>query len=68
MAVAAGDNHTIALTADGRVMAWGSNQFGQLGARNNAEVADKPGGTFDAQARTSYLFTQRVCKPSHGIS
>jgi alpha-tubulin suppressor-like RCC1 family protein len=30
-AVAAGLNHTVALKSDGTVMAWGSNQYGQLG-------------------------------------
>jgi alpha-tubulin suppressor-like RCC1 family protein len=29
--VAAGTNHTLALTADGRLYAWGSNAWGQLG-------------------------------------
>jgi alpha-tubulin suppressor-like RCC1 family protein len=29
--VAAGSGHTLALTADGRLYAWGSNEFGQLG-------------------------------------
>ncbi|MCC3153644.1 hypothetical protein Q3A66_12515 [Hymenobacter sp. BT770] len=29
--VAAGNDHTLALTADGRLFAWGNNQFGQLG-------------------------------------
>ena len=29
--VAAGNDHTLALTADGRLFAWGNNQLGQLG-------------------------------------
>jgi len=40
VAVAAGSDHTIALTADRRVWTWGSNGSGQLG-RSTA-------GTFDA--------------------
>jgi alpha-tubulin suppressor-like RCC1 family protein len=31
VAVAAGDAHSLALRQDGRVFAWGSNEFGQLG-------------------------------------
>src|SRR5689334_22201632 len=31
-AVSAGDNHSLGLTADGVVYAWGSNSAGQLGA------------------------------------
>ena len=30
-AIAAGGHHSLALLADGTVMAWGSNEFGQLG-------------------------------------
>ena len=30
-AVAAGDEHSLALTADGRVLAWGHNSYGELG-------------------------------------
>jgi inhibitor of Bruton tyrosine kinase len=30
-AIAAGPDHTIAITEDGRVWTWGSNQYGQLG-------------------------------------
>lgn len=35
-AIAAGGAHTLALTADGRVYAWGSNQLGQLGNGSNS--------------------------------
>ena len=35
IAVAAGDNHTLALGSDGRVWAWGLNSYGQLGNGNN---------------------------------
>lgn len=31
VAVAAGENHSLALTDDGKVWAWGYNDFGQLG-------------------------------------
>lgn len=31
VALAAGENHTVALCADGSVAAWGSNYFGQVG-------------------------------------
>src|SRR5262245_15171572 len=31
VAIAAGENHSLALTSDGRVLAWGDNLVGQLG-------------------------------------
>src|SRR5437016_4202716 len=34
LAVAAGGTHALALTADGRVFAWGTNDSGQLGTGN----------------------------------
>ena len=36
MAVAAGENHSLCVTRNGWVFAWGSNRFGQLGIGNNA--------------------------------
>ncbi|MEP7300675.1 MAG: hypothetical protein ABI699_04040 [Caldimonas sp.] len=37
--VAAGDGHSLALAADGRVWAWGNNDSGQLGDATNAPRA-----------------------------
>ncbi|MYR01852.1 hypothetical protein GTX23_25550, partial [Streptomyces sp. SID6139] len=49
-AVAAGLSHSLALTSDGRVLAWGYNAFGQLGDGTTTErltpvEADLPIGT-----------------------
>ena len=40
VAIASGANHSLALTADGEVYAWGSNIYGQLGNGENSESAD----------------------------
>jgi alpha-tubulin suppressor-like RCC1 family protein len=41
--VAAGDSHSAALLANGTVMSWGSNVFGQLGiGTRNFEASDDP--------------------------
>ncbi len=37
--IAAGEDHCLALTSGGRLFAWGSNQFGQLGLGPN--IGDK---------------------------
>ena len=46
VAVAAGNSHSLALKADGTVLAWGYNGYGQLGDRTHhqsllASVADR---------------------------
>ncbi|WP_075983178.1 RCC1 domain-containing protein [Bacillus massilinigeriensis] len=38
----AGAEHTVALTSDGSVYAWGSNEYGQLGLSINTEKSIKP--------------------------
>ena len=35
--ISCGHRHSVALTVDGKMLAWGDNQFGQLGNRNNSE-------------------------------
>ena len=40
--VACGWNHTLALTQDGTVMAWGSNAFGQLGLPSVDKQSETP--------------------------
>jgi alpha-tubulin suppressor-like RCC1 family protein len=37
--VAAGENHSLALSDSGTIYAWGSNRFGQLGTGNNSSSA-----------------------------
>lgn len=36
--IAAGNDHTLALTTDGRLFAWGNNQYGQLGDGSNHDA------------------------------
>ena len=37
VAVAAGNKHSLALTADGHVYAWGDNTYDQLGASSTVD-------------------------------
>lgn len=39
--VAAGGEHSLAITTDGRVMAWGDNSFGQLGVGGAGAASGK---------------------------
>jgi alpha-tubulin suppressor-like RCC1 family protein len=54
--IAAGSGHTLALTADGRVYSWGSNQYGQLGigssfpSSSNSPVAVLGSGLIEGKA------------------
>jgi alpha-tubulin suppressor-like RCC1 family protein len=41
-AVSAGDSNNLALIADGAVLAWGGNYYGQLGNGSNALTSDIP--------------------------
>ncbi|KAL8272955.1 hypothetical protein Esti_003123 [Eimeria stiedai] len=42
VAVACGEGHCLALTSDGRVYAWGSNSYGQLGVGGSPRVVQAP--------------------------
>jgi alpha-tubulin suppressor-like RCC1 family protein len=42
VAVAAGANHSLALTADGNVWGWGNNGLGELGVGTDSETRDAP--------------------------
>ena len=41
IAIALGQNHTIAITSQGETFTWGSNSFGQLGYAPNATLKDE---------------------------
>jgi alpha-tubulin suppressor-like RCC1 family protein len=41
-AIAAGLNHSLALTSTGRILAWGDNSVGELGTGSSAAASDTP--------------------------
>lgn len=41
VAVAVGENHSLALSSDGQVFSWGSNQYGQLGVPSENSIEPK---------------------------
>ena len=48
--LAAGSDHTCAIASDSSLKCWGGNEFGQLGAGDNAARGDDAGETGDALA------------------
>jgi alpha-tubulin suppressor-like RCC1 family protein len=40
--ICGGDNHTLLLTKEGEVYAWGSNEFGQTGHGDSERVVEEP--------------------------
>ena len=42
--LAAGSDHTCAIASDSSLKCWGGNEFGQLGAGDNAARGDDAGG------------------------
>jgi len=56
-AIAAGGDHTVALTSDGQVFDWGNNSYGQLGngtiAHNSMPVAAFSGGVLAGKIVTA---------------
>jgi alpha-tubulin suppressor-like RCC1 family protein len=58
--VASGDNHVVALKADGTVWCWGRNQFGQLGDNTGPLPPPNPGPGYKAiptQVKSSTTLT-----------
>jgi alpha-tubulin suppressor-like RCC1 family protein len=69
VAVAAGDSHSLALCADGTMVAWGYNAYGQLGNRSTTDstvpVAVNSGGLLAGKAvvavSTGSAFNLALC-------
>jgi hypothetical protein len=70
IATASGNMHSLALTRDGMVFAWGDNRFGQLGLPDNVQRSDFPefvmdGGQYGVVCRvcagqeTSFVITEK---------
>lgn len=56
--IACGEDHTVALTSEGEVFCWGSNQYGQLGTGTETpELGDpvKISGVNGFSAKISYV-------------
>ncbi|MBK8475467.1 MAG: hypothetical protein IPL39_03935 [Opitutaceae bacterium] len=68
IALAAGYSHSLALSADGRVFAWGSGQYGQLGngligsgTTSNLPVAVTTSGDIDGRALVAIAAGESHC-------
>lgn len=73
IAIAAGEHHSLALTSEGKVFAWGSNYYGQLGrGTNNTTSSNVPvqiGGSLDQKTVTviGAGFSHSLAVTSDGI-
>ena len=64
--IAAGKNHTVALTLDGGVFTFGSNEYGQLGhGKNSGDFSVNPRKIFELMGTT---VTQIACGKNHTIA
>lgn len=64
MSVSAGAYHSMALlSADGSIMSWGRNDYGQLG-QGNITTYGNPGLVLDQSTGTTLIGTDRTGKPS----
>jgi alpha-tubulin suppressor-like RCC1 family protein len=50
VAIAAAENHSLCVTSDGMVWAWGSNQFGQLGDSLGSNNSSSSGATSSSRS------------------
>lgn len=57
--IAAATNHSLCSTNDGKVYAWGSNGFGQLGY-NSSSSSSTPGKDYEQSTNNSRLSPRRV--------
>ncbi len=59
VAISGGKRHSAALTAEGKLYTWGSNEYGQLGRQANASVglylkgSGSGTGSYNNSAKTS---------------
>eukprot|EP01117_Protostelium_nocturnum_P011166 TRINITY_DN4055_c0_g2_i2.p1 TRINITY_DN4055_c0_g2~~TRINITY_DN4055_c0_g2_i2.p1 ORF type:complete len:958 (+),score=321.19 TRINITY_DN4055_c0_g2_i2:373-3246(+) len=62
--IACGDNHTIAVTSQGEVYAWGMNQNGQLGLKDN-ETRMKPSQI--KEVLSEHKIVSVACGANHSV-
>ena len=67
-AIAAGANHSLALTSDGQVAAWGSNSSGQLGSGGNPGGSAMPVAVSRSGVLAGKIVTAIAAGQAHGVA
>jgi alpha-tubulin suppressor-like RCC1 family protein len=69
VAIAAGDNHSLALCSDGTMVAWGSNQSGQLGTFNTgASISNVPVSVYQSGTLSGKTVVAIAAGGSHSLA